>query len=82
MASLPTKAPTFESTLPKHEEPKPKAIPPAPDTAPKAPPVSAKPKTPRDGVRPQGNPGAVLYDSSTKTGSRMVRASRILARKG
>ena len=80
MASLPTKAPTVESTMPKHEEPKP--IPPAPDTAPKAPPVSAKPKTPTDGHRTKDNPGAVIYDSSTKSGSRMIRASRILARKG
>ena len=75
MPSLPTKAPTFESTLPKHEAPK--AIPPAPDTSTKAPPVTA-PKTPRDGKRDPKNPGAVVYDSS-KAGS-MIRVSKILTR--
>ena len=74
MSSQGPKAPTFQAPKPHHPE-KPEAIPPAPDTSPKAPPVTAKPKTPRDGTRPKENPGAVVY----KTGG-MIRVSKILSR--
>ena len=70
MTSPGPKAPSVQSTMPKHESPD--KIP-SPSTAPKAPPVTA-PKTPRDGTRPKENPGAVVY----KTGG-MIRVSRILS---
>lgn len=70
--TLPTKAPTVESTMPKPKAPE--KIPPAKDTSPKPAPVSP-PKTPRDGTRPKENPGAVVY----RTG--MIRVSKILAPK-
>jgi hypothetical protein len=68
MSNLPTKAPTCESTLPKHKKPGSVAPPAANGTAPKAPPLApphSETGHPTNGVKDKAS-GGMRYETASK----------------